>query len=471
MYDNSRWYFSEAELTYNGYNMEIHMGKMDNQNNGIELDKRELRRKRRMRNQIMAYIAIILIIVLCAVLVVFGIGWISDRKDAEALQQEEVVNVMPEEEQLTTPEETVEEPGENTEVEVKPLTSEELLAVLVEDQVESMTLEDKVAGLFIVTPESITGASKAVKAGSGTKDAIAKYPVGGLIYEARNMQNAEQFKEMIKNTQEYCGYPLFIAGTEEGGANSQLAKAKLCQETPSMKKIGSENNSDKAYQMGHTIGENMSTFGMNLNLAPVVDLASEEKAFLKDRTLGEAATQATELLSAIHRGMKENNVTACLKYFPGVGSATKDFHSTIVTIDKSAEEFQADEFVTYKAAIADNAKMIMVTHVNAPALDNSGYCSFSEQVVTNLLRQELGFGGVVLTDRLDVPVITEYFTSEEAAVMALRAGCDMLLAPENFEEAYKGVLKAVADGVISEERINDALRRIYRIKFAERIVE
>ena len=136
------------------------------------------------------------------------------------------------------------------------------------------------------------------------------------------------------------------------------------------------------------------------------------------------------------------------------------------------EDFQANEFAVFQAGIDAGADMIMVGHMSAPALtgDNTP-CSLSKAVITDILREQMNYKGVIISDALNMSAISEYYSSEQAAVMALKAGCDMILMPENFQEAYEGVLQAVAEGTISEERINDSLRRIYRIKYADKIAE
>ena len=138
--------------------------------------------------------------------------------------------------------------------------------------------------------------------------------------------------------------------------------------------------------------------------------------------------------------------------------------------ERTAEELRSQELAVYQSAIDSGVQIIMVGHTAVPALtgDNTP-ASLSSVIVTDLLRGEMGYRGVVITDAMDMKAISEYYSSEQAAVLALKAGCDMILMPENFEEAHAAVLAAVQDGTISEERINDALRRIYRIKCADRL--
>lgn len=434
-------------------------------------ERREARRRRRQRNQIIAYIVVILLIILFAIGVVKGVNYVTElgkQKDQiKQEQQDKVDDMFEEEEVITTPEPTIE-----PEPPVVELTPEQKLDEIVNAGIEVMPLEDKVAGLFIVTPESITGVGKAIKAGDGTKEALSKYSVGGIVYFGQNIRSEEQFKEMISNTVLYSNYPLFIALDEEGGSVSRLSSAGLVEKVDSANKIAQSGEADNAYQAGSAIGTYLNEYGVNLDFAPVADLANVDNSVIGDRSFGADATVVSAYVNAMMQGLQDKNVTACLKHFPGIGSSTQDTHKGLATTDRTAEEFRANEFVTFKAGIDAGADMIMVSHMSAPSLDESGVpCSMSETVVTGILRNELGFDGVIITDALNMKAIADYKAADEAAVQALKAGCDMLLMPEDFEMAYNGVLQAVRDGVISEERIDDALRRIYRIKYADKVPE
>ncbi len=432
--------------------------------NTIQQDRREVRRKRRQRNQIIAYLAVIVFIILVATGIVFGVNYLTQSsRQQEKEKQARLEEMMNREEKIQTPEPT----PEKTIVEFTP---EQKLDAIVNAGISVMPLEDKVAGLFIVTPESITGVATAINAGEGTQKALSDYAVGGIVYFGKNMRSKEQLQEMINNTKLYSNYPLFIAVDEEGGSVSRLADAGLVTKVDSAQAIGQTGDVNNAYLAGGTIGQYLSEYGFNLNFAPVADLANVENSIIGSRSFGADAATVSPYVTAMVQGLKEHEVTACLKHFPGIGSSIQDTHEGLASTDRTGEEFRADEFSVFQAAIDNGADMIMVSHMSAPALagDNTP-CSLSETVVTDILRNELGFKGVIITDALNMSAISEYYDAEQAAVLALRAGCDMVLMPEDFEKAYNGVLKAVQDGVISEERIDDALGRIYRIKYADMV--
>lgn len=428
-------------------------------------DRREARRKRRQRNQIMAYVTVILFIVLLAVGIVVGVKYLTQTaQEEEEVKQQQMDAMLATEESIEEP--TIEEP---TEVIVE-LTPEQKLDEIVNAGIEVMPLEDKVAGLFLVTPEAITGVSTAVKAGDGTREALAKYAVGGMIYFSKNIQSEDQIKEMVDNTKLYTKYPLFIAVDEEGGSVSRLADAGIGTRMASAQDIATTGDTQNAYQAGSTIGAELYALGFNLNFAPVADLNNVDGSALGDRSYGADADTVSGFVTAMMQGLEEQKVTACLKHFPGIGSSVQDTHNGMATTERSLEEFRANEFKVFQAGIDAGANMIMIGHLSAPALtgDNTP-CSLSSAVVTDILRNEMNYDGVIISDAMNMGAITEYYESDEAAIHALRAGCDMILMPAEFEAAYNGVLQAVQDGTISEERINDSLRRIYRIKYADKI--
>ncbi len=432
----------------------------------LQQDRREARRKRRVKNQVMAYIALVLFITVIAAGIVLGVKQLTAQRRAEETAQQSSQDALEElfasEEVIATPEPTPEQ--------VVELTPEQKLDEIVNAGIEVMPLEDKVAGLFIVTPESITGVSTAVKAGEGTQKALAQYAVGGIVYDKKNIKSEEQFREMLDNTELYTKYPIFLAVSEEGGSASVVAGSGIGANTDTAKAIGQSGDTDVAYQAGVTVGTNLSGLGINLNFAPVADITTADSSFLGDRSFGSGAQLAGSMAGSFVQGMQSTGVASCVKYFPGQGGTADNPANGRSVTDRTEEQFRSEEFVAFQAAIDAGADMVMISNIQAPALtgDNEP-CVFSEKLVTDILRVEMDFDGVIISDVLNMPAISDYYSADDAAIRALKAGCDMILAPEDFETAYNGVLQAVRDGVISEERIDDALRRIYRIKYADRI--
>lgn len=425
-------------------------------------EKREARRRRRIRNQMIAYTFVALL--LCGAIVggVYGIGRLkqNEQQEQESIQssQEKLDEILASEEVIATPEPTPEV--------VEP-TPEEKLDAMIETLIDGMPLEDKVAGLFVVTPEAITGVDTATKAGDSTREALQKYAVGGLIYFQKNIQNGEQIKEMLANSQLYAKYPLFLAVDEEGGKVARVAGAGIGPAVDGAGAIGATGDAGNAYHAGLTIGSTLNDLGFNVDFAPVADITNVEGSVMEGRSYGSDPLVVSGFVASMVMGLEENHVNACLKHFPGLGCTTDDTHNGMATTQRTEDEFKEAELTVFQAGIAAGADMIMVGHMTAPNLTgNSEPCIFSEKLLTGILRGEMEYDGVIITDALNMGAISTYYGADEAAVMALRAGCDMLLMPESFEKAYAGVLKAVLDGTISEERIDDSLKRIYRIKYA-----
>ena len=443
------------------------------QNQQNEAEKREARRKRRVRNQVMAYVTVAIFIFALAFGIVWGVQVLTkESKKQEQAQKEQVEQMLGPEESLRETESVSESDLVQEPETVPELTPQQKLDELVNAGIEVMPLEDKVAGLFVVTPESITGVSTAVKAGEGTKTALTEHSVGGIIYSNKNIQSEAQIKEMIDNTVLYANYPLFIAIEDEGGKISPLAEKGLVTKQNNAKGVADAGTEGAGYEVATAIGMYLSDYGFNLNFAPVADLNSVENSVMKDRAYGVDAQATAAYVAESVKGMQEQGVSACLKHFPGLGATTQNPDNGLSATARTAEEFRAGELTVFKAGIDAGVDMIMVSHMAAPALagDNTP-CSMSSAVVTDILRNELGYDGVIITDAMSLKAISDYYGADEAAVMALKAGCDMILMPEDYEKAYNGVLEAVQNGVISEERIDDALRRVYRIKYADRIQE
>ena len=474
------------------------------------LARRQERHKRRIRNQILAWILMIAILLGLVAGGYFGYGFVRDRffggnipgignlfgagtaqgeasnentGSSDGIEGETPEGPAEGTESVDAPtedvlagligeEETLEKPEEQPELPAEP-TFEEKLDALVDEIIAGMSLEDRVAGLFVVTPESITGVNAAVKAGNGTKEALEKYSVGGLVYASRNVQSEEQFAEMMSTTLSYVTYPTFLAVEEEGGSNSPLGKAGIGEKAEAAAVVAQTGDTSTAYESGKTIAQTLSKVGVTVNIGPVADISSIENSVLKDRSYGNEPNSVYSCVASCVQGMKDQGVTPCLKYFPGLGGTSEDPAKTRATSDRTLEDIQNQELVVYRRAIDDDlVNMIMISNVAIPSLDEANIpCSLSGNVVTGMLRDQLGYKGVIISGSLSDACIKDYYGADEAAIMALKAGCDMLFAPEKFEVAYNGVLEAVQGGVISEERINDALKRVYRIKYADQIAE
>ena len=426
---------------------------------------RENRRRRRRRNQMISYCVMAVVLIAVGMGCFFGIHAAGSAvKQHQAAREESRQELL----EASRVEESVQAQAavaalfetESTEETESTYTKEDALNDMVEDTLAGMTLEQKVAGLFFVTPEQLTGVSQVVAAGDATRESLEKYPVGGLIYFAQNIQSENQLKEMLSNTASYSLFPLFFGVDEEGGKVARVADALKLDKTLPMGEIGAAGYTQAAYDAYQNIGGYLSSYGFNVDFAPVADvLTNVDNTVIGNRAFSSDAGVAAQMVSSAVTGLQETGVSACLKHFPGHGDRTK-------------EEIEAEEFLPFQSGIEAGADMIMVGHITAPNLTDGDSlpASISEKIITGVLRNELGYQGIIITDAMNMGAITEYYKSDVAAIMALKAGADMVLMPENFEEAYQGVLDAVVDGTVSEERIDDSLRRIYRVKLKSRVL-
>lgn len=437
------------------------------ENRDREFDERRLyRRRRRIRNQIIAYITVGIFVAALAVGAVIGtkklMEILTELKQAQEAEQMEETD-QPEDENVVV------EPPEQ--VEGETVQEVDWLEEIVETAIAPMPLEDRVAGLFIVTPETITGVGKVITAGNATQEALNQYAVGGLVYFAQNIIDEEQLKGMLTKTAGMSKYPIFLAVDEEGGSVRRVGNSIEVAQIGDMADIGAGGDAMAAYHAGAEIASYLYEFGFNLDFAPVADIVTDaSSSAIGKRSFGSDPAMAGDMVSALVGGLQDAGVSSCLKHFPGIGAAGEDTHEGTVTLDKTADDFRASEFVPFRAGIDAGAHFVMVGHVSAPGLTGDDRpCSLSGEVITNLLRGELGYHGIVITDAMNMAAITERYEPGEAAVMALQAGADMILMPDDFQAAYEGVLSAVKDGVITEDRINESLRRIYRVKYRDRI--
>lgn len=435
-------------------------------------DRRIARQKRRQTNRIIAFTVFFVLVALIAIGSIIGAKAVSDgvEKEEPVAVIEEITPAVTEPVIDMTPLITQEEEEQEEEEPTPEVQSEEeLLEEMVTNMIAEMTLEEKVAGLFIVTPESLTGQSAVTKAGDGTKEALEKYPVGGVVYFKQNITSADQIKEMIDNTVSYSRYPLFIAVDEEGGDVARIQQALKLDKIPTAKELGEENNTITTFDAYNSIGNYMKEYGFNLDFAPVADvLTNPDNKAIGDRSFGSDADVVTNMVSSAVKGLDEAGVYTCVKHFPGQGDVDGDTHQTLASTTKTKTDMESCELLSFKAAIESGVDMIMVGHFSAPALTEEPLpCSISKEVMTDLLRVEMGYNGVIITDSMSMAAISEYYGADEAAIKALKAGADMILMPEDFELAYNGVIDAVKDGTIDEHRINDSLARVYKVKYKD----
>ena len=411
--------------------------------------KRENRRRRRRRSQFIAYIVVLVIFSITVAGLVWGIKKVSAA----------VINHQNEKEAVIAASES----SENAEIaiitpndEEVPLASEteEMVNNRIDGTLLDMTLEEKAAYIFFVTPEQLTGVDSAVKAGSSTQAALEQYTVGGIVYSSNNIKSDDQIKDMLSTTSQMSRYPLLLAVSEEGGSRSVAASSLGLVGTTAPSLL---EGSDDATENAGVLGSYLINYGFNMNLAPSLNLSDSETSFGTDAML------TAQMASAYITSLESKGVSACASSFP---VAVSDAGSGLETCDLSIEDLQAGAFVPFQYAIDSGVDAIMVSNIACPAISGEGTpCSLSGGAITDTLRGSLGYDGIVITDALNVPAITNSYTSDQAAVAAIIAGADMIYMPEDFQTAYNGILEALNTGLITEDRLDESIRRILRVRY------
>ena len=414
--------------------------------------------------------------------------------------------------------------SESAEPQPKPLTGEQKTEKMIRDYLETLSLEDKVSGLFIITPEQLTGYDVVTEADDLVQESLEKYPVAGLIFFGQNIVDRDQVQNMLASTKEWGSafpekestaamdaegkeeadisstvaenaaseeersaseaaesaaieeesgsetvFPPFLAIDEEGGNVMRIGSSAI--EVPyvgSMGSVGAAGDPEAAYQAGSTIGAYLQELGFNLDLAPDADvLVDPGNVTIGDRSFGSDPELCGQMVHRYVDGLHENGIASCLKHFPGLGDTESDTHTGAAWSSRTIEDYRSTEFLSFGGGIDAGTEMVMISHLSNSELSDSDLpASLNKTIITDLLRTELGFKGIVITDSLRMGAVTEQFGSAEAAVAALEAGVDILLMPADFHAARQGILDAVHDGQISEERIDESLFRILRARAA-----
>lgn len=338
-----------------------------------------------------------------------------------------------------------------------------------EELLAGMSLREKLCQLMIVRPEVLTGESPVTAAGETTRLALEQYPVGGLIYSVDNLVTQEQTREMIENTQSYSKIPLIISADEEGGNVGRLMYklgTTFIHSMYSYKDMGE----DTAYQNALTIGTDMVSCLFNTDFAPVADVwTNPANTVIGDRAYSDEFGKASELVAAAVRGFTESGVICCVKHFPGHGDTSTDTHEGAAAVDKSLEELRAGEFLPFEAGIEAGVDMVMVGHITVTAVDDEP-ATISHEVITGLLREELGWDGVVVTDSLDMGALAGYEIGE-VCVKYLEAGGDIMLGIPDLAAALTALETAVTEGRLTEQRIDESALRVLMLKLSHGIAE
>lgn len=335
------------------------------------------------------------------------------------------------------------------------------------EKIGRMTLHQKICQMCIIRPEGQLGDDHIMYAGEDTRRMLGEYPVGGVVFFGENMDSVWQTENLIDDFNGYnteiSDIPLFISVDEEGGSVARCANKLGTTSFYPMYEYRWQ-GTDGAYSNAKTIAQDISGIGFDLDFAPVADTWSNPyNTVIGRRAYSDDFGETAELVASAVKGFHDGGVACTLKHFPGHGDTAEDSHLGTAISYRTLEELDGNEYRAFRSGIAAGADMVMVGHINMANVDNMP-ASLSETMINGELRGKLGYDGVVITDALEMKAVSDKYTSDEAAVRVVEAGGDILLMPEDLSAAVSGLENAVKSGEISEDRIDESVMRILRVK-------
>ena len=348
----------------------------------------------------------------------------------------------------------------------------------VEEQLRQMTLREKVGQMFYVRPETLAPSIEwnsyddlqidpLQEVTDEMKRVNEQYPVGGVILYAWNIDDEKQLAQIISDIRKLKGQPVLCID-EEGGRVARIAQNPNfdVEVIGPMGDIGKTGDPKNAYHAGNVIGTYLRKYGFDIDFAPVADVnTNPDNIIIGNRAFSDDPQVAAPMVTNYLQGLKDAGIVGCVKHFPGHGDTQNDSHTGYVQSLKTWEEMKDCEMVTFKAGIQWGCQLIMTAHIAVPNVTNSDIPStLSSVVLQDKLRGELGYQNIIITDGMEMGAITQHYSSGEAAVRSIQAGVDIVLGPKDFIEAFDAVMKAVETGTITEDRINQSVRRILKMK-------
>ena len=345
-------------------------------------------------------------------------------------------------------------------------TPEEVKAEYIQNIIDNMDAAEKAGQLIMADFRTNADGTGMTVLSDEAKKAIEEYHIGGVILFAENLDTKEQTQQLTEDLQKASDFGLLIGIDEEGGLVSRLNKSNIEHEIfPPAAEI-----EDAAYA-GRTIGKELAELGINVDFAPVADVNTNPdnpvigtRAFSADPQA--AASKVAEFITAI----EETGVSACAKHFPGHGDTAMDSHLGETYVEHDMERLRSVEFVPFQQAITAGTDFIMVGHIKTPNATADGLPATLSSEMLGILRNDLNFDGIIITDAMNMRAIVEAYGSGESAVMAVQAGVNVILMPANLTEAADALTAAIENGTISEERVNETLWHVLSLKYEKGIL-
>jgi len=327
----------------------------------------------------------------------------------------------------------------------------------IDDIMSGMSLEEKIGQMLVVT-------FNGTDMNDSLRSLMQDVKPGGIILMGDNYSTVSRTKKLISEFKSLSSVPLIVSTDQEGGRVQRMQKITDVKPTyiTDMYSLGNTKDETLAYQVGKVMALEMRTLGINVDNAPVLDVYSNpNNTVIGDRSFGSDVNLVSRMGLSLAKGLEDNGVIPTFKHFPGHGDTETDSHSALPIINKSYEELSNLELMPFKSVIANGAKIIMTAHIALPDItgDNTP-ASLSKKILTDILRDDLGYDGLIITDGLNMKSLTDNYSNEDVYLKAVDAGVDLLLMPKDPELA----IKTIKDN-FSEDRINESVRRILEFKY------
>lgn len=345
--------------------------------------------------------------------------------------------------------------------EAPPKTPEEVKAEYIQDIIDEMDAAEKAGQLIMADFRTNPDGTGMTSLSDEAKKTLQEYYIGGVILFAENLDTKEQTQQLTYDLQAAAHMPLFIGIDEEGGLVSRLNKSNIEHEVfPPAAEM------EDVSWAGTSIGSSLGELGINVDFAPVADVnTNPENPVIGTRAFSADPQAAAGKVSEFIAAIQNMGVSACAKHFPGHGDTAMDSHLGETYVEHDMERLRSVEFVPFEQAITAGTDFIMAGHIKTPNATADGLPATLSAEMLGILRNELGFDGIIITDAMNMGAIVDVYGSGESAVMAVQAGADMVLMPADLAEAAEALTEAIESGDISEERVNGVLWRILSLKY------
>ena len=339
---------------------------------------------------------------------------------------------------------------------VKEVKKETIKKDKINIMLENMSIEEKIAQMLIIEYDSDY-------VDDNLKSFLNTTSPGGFILMKENITTFDKTRQFVSDLKENSRIPLIISIDEEGGSVQRLKYLMdaSVSDIPFMYNVGLTNNYDLAYNIGGIIAEEVRTIGVNVDFAPVIDIYSNSNnTVIGKRSFGSDAEIVSNMAVRFTKGLEDNGVIGVYKHFPGHGDTDIDSHESLPIINKSLDDLKAFELVPFKSAVKAGAKMIMVGHIAIPQITHDNTPASLSKEVIDILKNDLNYNGLIVTDALNMGAISDNYSNEEAYIKAIEAGNDLLLIPSDGINTIN-----IIKDKVSLDRINESTRKILKFKY------